>query len=90
MVSTMVTTLLMAYVSGYMALLMVLLSKGIPAIHILNLNFISAEIMKTVVGSVGLVTVAPFTAIVGGVLFVKWEHAHEAKTSYAISETRPV
>ena len=26
---------------------------------------------KTVVGSFGLVTVAPFTAIVGGILFVK-------------------
>jgi uncharacterized membrane protein len=90
MVSTMVTTLLMAYVSGYMALLMVLLSKGIPTIHILNLNFISAEIMKTVVGSVGLVTVAPFTAIVGGILFVKWGHANETKRSYAVSETRPV
>jgi uncharacterized membrane protein len=90
MVSTMVTTLLMAYVSGYMALLMVLLAKGIPAVHILNLNFISAEIMKTVVGSLGLVTVAPFTAVVGGILFVRWGHAHETKRSYAISETRPV
>jgi uncharacterized membrane protein len=90
MVSTMVTTLLMAYVSGYMALLMVLLSKGIPAVHILNLNFISAELMKTVVGSFGLVTVAPFTAVVGGILFVKWGHAHETNQTYAVSETRPV
>jgi uncharacterized membrane protein len=90
MVSTMVTTLLMAYVSGYMALLMVLLAKGIPAVHILNLNFISAEIMKTVVGSFGLVTVAPFTAIVGGIFFVKKGHAHETKPTYAVSETRPV
>jgi len=69
MVNTMVTTLLMAYVSGYMALLMVLLSKGIPAVHILNLNYIAAELMKTVVGSFGLVAVAPFTAVVGGFLF---------------------
>ncbi|MEW6263011.1 MAG: YibE/F family protein [Thermodesulfobacteriota bacterium] len=90
MVSTMVTTLLMAYVSGYMALLMVLLSKGIPAAHILNLNFIAAEIMKTVIGSFGLVTVAPFTAIVGGILFVKWRHAHGTKTEFAISQIPPV
>jgi uncharacterized membrane protein len=71
MVSTMVTTLLMAYVSGSMALLMVLLSKGIPPVQILNLNFISAELLKTVVGSFGLVTVAPFTAVVGGVLYTR-------------------
>jgi hypothetical protein len=65
-----VTTLLMAYVSGYMALLMVLLSKGVPVVHVLNLNYIAAEIMKTVVGSFGLVAVAPFTGIVGGFLFI--------------------
>lgn len=68
MVSTMITTLLMAYMSGYMSLLMVLLSKGIPPAQILNINYISAEILKTVVGSFGLVTVAPFTAICGGLL----------------------
>jgi len=68
MVSTMITTLLMAYMSGYMSLLMVLLSKGIPPVQILNINFISAEILKTVVGSFGLVTVAPFTALCGGLL----------------------
>ncbi len=72
MVSTMVTTLLMAYMSGFMALLMVLLSKGIPPGQIVNMNLIAAEMLKTVVGSLGLVTVAPFTAVVGGLLFVKW------------------
>jgi uncharacterized membrane protein len=45
-----------------MALLMVLLSKGIPLLQVVNLNYISAVILKTVVGSFGLITVAPFTA----------------------------
>lgn len=71
MVSTMITTLLTAYMSGYMSLLMVLISKGIPPLQILNLNFIAAEILKTLVGSFGLVTVAPFTAIVGAVIYAK-------------------
>jgi len=43
----------------------------IPAVQILNLNFIAAEILKTVVGSFGIITVAPFTALVGGWLFVR-------------------
>ncbi len=72
MAATMVTTLLMAYMSEYMALLMVLLSKGIPPVQIVNLNYLSAEILKTVVGSFGLITVAPFTAFVGGFVYVKW------------------
>ncbi len=76
MAATMVTTLLMAYTSGYMALLMVLLSKGIPPIQIINLNYISAEILKTVVGSFGLITVAPFTAFVGGFVYTKWKPNH--------------
>ncbi len=69
MTSTMVTTLLMAYVSGYIALLMVFLSKGIPPIQMINTGFISAEILRTLVGSFGLVTVAPFTALVGGIIY---------------------
>jgi uncharacterized membrane protein len=77
MVSTMVTTLLMAYMSGTMALLMVLLSKGIPAAQILNLNFVAAEMLKTVVGSFGLVAVAPFTALVGGPLFAQRRSSHD-------------
>ncbi|NWF55004.1 MAG: YibE/F family protein [Syntrophaceae bacterium] len=82
MVSTMVTTLLMAYVSGSIALLLVLLSKGIPAVHILNLNFIAAEILRTVVGSFGLVTVAPFTAVVGGFFLVKGGKNHAPIPAY--------
>lgn len=71
MTSTMVTTLLMAYASGYMALLMVFMAQGIPPIYLLNTNYVAAEILKTVVGSFGLVTVAPFTAVVGGFIFVR-------------------
>lgn len=70
MTSTMVTTLLMAYVSGYMALLMVFMAQGTPPIHLINTNYVAAEILKTVVGSFGLVAVAPFTALVGGLIFI--------------------
>ena len=69
MTSTMVTTLLMAYASGYMILLMLFLAQGIPPLHALNTNYVAAEVLKTVVGSIGLVTVAPFTAVVGSVLY---------------------
>lgn len=68
MVSTMVTTLLTAYAAGYMALLMIFIAQDVPPAHILNTNYIAAEILKTLVGSFGLVTVAPFTALVGAVL----------------------
>lgn len=68
---TMTTTLLFAYSGGYIALLMVFMAQGTPMLHILNYKYVAAEILHTVVGSFGLVTVAPFTAIVAGCLLTK-------------------
>jgi uncharacterized membrane protein len=41
----------------------------VPLENIFNLNFVAAELLNTVVGSFGLVTVAPFTALVAGLMF---------------------
>lgn len=68
---TMTTTLLLAYSGGYIALLMVFMAQGTPVSHILNYKYVSAEIIHTVIGSFGLVTVAPFTAICAGYLLTK-------------------
>ena len=65
---TMTTTLLLAYSGGYIALLMVFMAQGTPIDHILNYKYVAAEILDTVVGSFGLVTVAPFTALAAGLL----------------------
>ena len=65
---TMTTTLLLAYSGGYIALLMVFKAQGTPVIHILNYKYVSAEILDTMVGSFGLVTVAPFTALTSSLL----------------------
>ena len=68
---TMTTTLLLAYSGGYIALLMVFMAQGTPVDHILNYKYVAAEVLETVVGSFGLVTVAPFTAFTAGVLLTK-------------------
>lgn len=65
---TMTTTLLLAYSGGYIALLMVFMAQGTPLYNILNYKYVSAEILDTIVGSMGLVTVAPFTALASAVL----------------------
>ena len=64
---TMTTTLLLAYSGGYIALLMVFMAQGTPLINILNYKHVAAEMIHTVIGSFGLVTVAPFTALCAGV-----------------------
>jgi uncharacterized membrane protein len=84
MTSTMITTLLMAYVSGFIALLMVFLSKGISPAQVINTGLLSSEILRTLVGSFGLVTVAPFTALVGGVVYTRpWLLAKRPKSNLA-------
>lgn len=68
-IGTMTTTLLLAYSGGYMAMFMLFMSQGIPMGSIFNLNFVAAEVLNIVVGSFGLVTVAPFTALMGGLIY---------------------
>ncbi len=95
-IGTMTTTLLLAYSGGYIALLMIFMAQGTPIMNILNLKYVSAEILHTLVGSFGLVTVAPFTAVIAGIVltqpkseeqFVKNENRieiQETKTSLEV------
>lgn len=68
---TMTTTLLLAYSGGYIALLMVFMAQGTPIYNILNYKYVASEIIHTVVGSFGLVSVAPFTAITAAFLLTR-------------------
>ncbi len=70
-VGTMTTTLLFAYTGGYISLLMYFMVLGTPVLDIFNLKYVSMEILHTIVGSFGLVAVAPFTAIAAGLLLTK-------------------
>lgn len=75
---TMTTTLLLAYSGSCVALLMVFMAQGTPVSHILNYKYVGSEILDTIVGSFGLVTVAPFTALVSGFLLTR---PHKGKNS---------
>ena len=68
-VATITTTLLLAYSGGYLTLLMVFAAQGTHPLDFLNSTLVSAELVKTLVGSFGLVLVAPFTALVGAWLY---------------------
>jgi uncharacterized membrane protein len=70
-VGTMTTTLLLAYSGGYIAMLMVFMAQGTPIYNILNYKYVAAELLDTMVGSIGLVTVAPFTALTSSMLLTR-------------------
>ena len=50
---------------------MVFMAQGTPVDNILNYKYVASEIIHTVVGSFGLVTVAPFTALTSGFLLAR-------------------
>ncbi|WP_222705767.1 YibE/F family protein [Salidesulfovibrio onnuriiensis] len=67
-IGTMATTLLLAYSGGYLTMLMVFVSQGTSASRIVNMKLVAAEIFRVLIGSIGLLMVAPATAVIAGVL----------------------
>lgn len=82
-IGTMATTLLLAYSGSYLTLLMMFVAKDASLVRVLNLKIVSGEIMRTVIGSIGLVLVAPSTAVFAGV----FETLLSDNTVYDIKET---
>ncbi|MBZ4682817.1 MAG: YibE/F family protein [Fusobacteriales bacterium] len=72
-IGTMTTTLLLAYSGSYTTLLMIFMAQSTKAINIFNLSYVSSEILTTLVGSFGLLLVAPFTAITSTLLYFSKE-----------------
>lgn len=72
---TQTTTLLLAYSGGFLALMMVFMAQGTPISTIFNLKYVASEILHTVVGSFGLCTVAPLTALTSGILLTRSQRA---------------
>lgn len=67
-VGTMTTTLLLAYSGGFLTLIMAFTAEGVSAIDFVNNPYVASEIVKTIIGSFGLVLVAPLTAAIGGII----------------------
>ncbi|MYL83617.1 YibE/F family protein [Desulfovibrio aerotolerans] len=80
-VGTMATTLLLAYCGGFLALLMVVMAQGVPLINVATMPHVAAEIANTLVGSFGLVTAAPLTAVAGALLLARRPGEGEGKTT---------
>lgn len=63
---------------------MVFMAQGTPIDNILNYKYVASEILDTIVGSFGLVSVAPLTALCAGILltkksFLAYKEKHYAK-----------
>jgi uncharacterized membrane protein len=72
---TMTTTLLLAYVGCSLFLFLVFSAKTTHFVRIINFNLVSAEILRTLAGSIGMVSTAPITAVVAGLLYRRFPNA---------------
>lgn len=68
-IGTMTTTLMLAYSGSYLSMLMYFVGQGTPLMDVANLKYVASEVLTTLVGSFGLVTVAPFTAVTAAALY---------------------
>ncbi|GMA99956.1 YibE/F family protein [Pelosinus sp. IPA-1] len=69
MMGAMVNTLILAYVGGFMPSLLLLASyNGVSFTHIINTQGIMTELIRAIIGSIGLIYAIPLTAIISAIL----------------------
>ncbi len=89
-IGTMTTTLLLAYSGSYLTLLMLFMVKDTTFIRMMNMKIVVSEVLRTIMGSIGLIMVAPLTALIAGTLFTRKKSStasarEELKTSENIN-----
>lgn len=67
-IGTMSNTLILAYTGGALTFILVLMSYGIPFTDMLNHDFIMAEILRAMAGSIGMLITVPGTALICSLL----------------------
>ena len=68
MTGTLTTTLLLAYSAEYTAMLMTFIAQGVPFENVVNMVYVSSEVVHTFAGCFGIILVAPLTAVAGGIV----------------------
>jgi uncharacterized membrane protein len=93
-IGTMSTTLLLAYSGGYLTMLMVFVSQNTSFTRIVNMKIVAAEIFRILIGSIGLVMVAPVTAVIAGVLlsggYEAWRESGRKKYSSLLPKAKEI
>lgn len=87
-IGTMTTTLLFAYSGTFTCTLMLFMARGNPFITMVNTDYVAAEILHTLVGSFGLVLVAPLTAVIGGYVFTKKRYFPDHHTNSPLQSNK--
>lgn len=64
-IASMINTLILVYAGASMPLMMMFIDNPQPFAHIINYEIIATEIVRTLVGSIGLILAVPITTFIG-------------------------
>ena len=67
----MVNTLVLVYTGAALPLLLLFIDNPHPFVEIVNYEIIADEIVRTLVGSIGLVLAVPITTVIAALVFSK-------------------
>lgn len=71
MLGTMSNTLILAYIGGSMATVLMLAAYRSPMLGIFNRELVAVELLRMLVGSLGILLTAPVTSLVCAFLYIK-------------------
>lgn len=74
LIATMANTLILAYVGSSLPLLLLFQASDSNWGEVLNLDLVASEIVRAMIGSIGLTLAIPITALVSAFLFIQPEH----------------
>ena len=69
-----INTLVLAYIGGSLAIVLIFLSGDISFVRLLNREWVIVELLQIIVGSFGIFLTMPLTALVCAALFKKMDH----------------
>lgn len=84
-IGTMVNTLILAYIGGSLAMVLLLVAYQGSALYLLNLEMIVVEIAQAISGSIGILFAVPATALVAAL----WFRREGEEEDHAKSEDPP-
>jgi uncharacterized membrane protein len=63
-IASVVNTLVLIYTGATLPLLLLFVDNSVPAYEVINSEIIAEEIVRTLVGSIGLILAVPITTII--------------------------
>lgn len=77
-IGTMSNTLILAYTGGSLGFILGIMAFDIPMLDVLNHDFIMAEVLRSIAGSIGIILTVPITAILAATLYARKKDAKES------------